>query len=380
VGNERRRFIWWLERGADDGFRSGDDMSVDTRWRLAGLAVPALLTLGLSIAGIWTNTVGYSMDLLPTNLESFAGVASVDAFRCGRLFTALVFIAFARLIPRVQKPLVVITALLMCFASAMLVISYHQTLVSSQALALAGVFIAIAAYSFIVWVFYFYFAQRFTSQTAVWCIAISLILETVLSILVGIWMQPLTQALLVICAPLVVAACYFVALALGRHRKRQQKEQRVSGGYEKYALLAQVVIITVALVLIQALSDTGTWGETRGNVAGITEFSLLRLIIIAAVILLLTWLVFFLPRRHLSLTLSCIIGFAACLGGLQILSFSQGTEGSSYLDAVTTAIEQFAHLVRWLMVIECVRLIAMPPYRIAGVAHSSFRLNSRKYL
>ncbi len=345
------------------------------------LLITALLTLGLVFAGIWTNTLGNSIDLMPAaaGSESIVGAPSADAFRFGRLLTAILFIVFARSFPKIQKATAIIVAIIMSVASAASAIAYHQNLIDPQILALVGIFFAIAGYSFIVWIFYRQFARKLAPIYAVWGISISLVLEIWLSS-ITIFLSTNIQIVMVLILPFLAVGCYFVAYALDSTIVEPKPSVRIDGGYEQFALLAQVIIITVALVFIQALSSAGTWGETRGSYMGQDELTVSQLFIVGIVVIALTFLVFHLPRKRLSLSLRCIIGFGTILFGLQLLAFSSDNATLAFLEPITAGIEQFSHLVRWLMIIECVRLLAMPSYRIAGIAHAASALVSLLWL
>lgn len=135
------------------------------------------------------------------------------------------------------------------------------------------------------------------------------------------------------------------------------------------APISQMILVTVALVLIQALSEMGIWGETRGTYAGLSEFDPFRLFAISAIVLFLTCAIFYVPRKRLSLSLRCIIGFGVSLAGLQALAIGNEMGIAESLAPITISIEEFSHLVRWLAVIECVRLTSLSSHRIGGIAH-----------
>jgi DNA-binding CsgD family transcriptional regulator len=331
---------------------------------------PILLTLGLVAAGIWTDVVGYSVNLLPTENSAITGIYNRDAFHMGRLFVGILFFIFARYIPPIQTPLTVIVALLMGTATGITIIAFHQTLVDPLALSSCGVFISSACYSFIVWIFYLYCAKHMQTRLILWCIAISLVFETVLSILISLYLGPVLQMFLVMLAPFLVITCYFAGVRLDPNRKISVISQPKVTGFEKYSLLTQVVVFTAALIFIRALSNIGIWGETRLNFTGMTELSIAELSIIGLTILLLTFLTIDLPSRRLSLPLCCTIGFAAILGGLQILAISNELQFGMAFDAITSAVEIFSHLVRWMIIIECIRAIDMPSYRITGLSNA----------
>jgi DNA-binding CsgD family transcriptional regulator len=301
--------------------------------------------------------------------ESIIGMPSADAFRVGRLFAGVLFIVFARKFPKVEKAAVIIAALALSMGTGSLVIAYHQTLVDAQLLSLSSVSILIACYSFVVWIFYRQFARRLPTIYAVWGISISLILELWFSAFVCLSLPSAAQITLSLLIPSLIVIVYFAASRFGVQNLDSKPFPRISKKPEKFSRIAQVILITVALVLIQALSDVGIWGESRGAYAGLDEFDPFQLTAISVIVLALTFLVFHAPRKQLSLLLRCTIGFSVLLLGLQMLAIINDLGVAARLTPVAAGIESFSHLVRWLMIIECVRMVSMPSYRVAGIAH-----------
>lgn len=335
-----------------------------------------LLTLGLTIAGVWTNVVGYSVNLLPVNASFFSNELTSDAFLFGRLFAGIMLIVFARHIPKIQTSLIVVIALSMSVTTGTLIISYHQSLLNPTILATASVFIAGCGYLFIVSIFYIFFARCVQTEQAVICITVSLVLETILSILVSLYLPPLSQFAIVFLAPMTVAACYLLAEHSGHQLGMQVPPSEKVYGYGKYVLVGSVVAFTIVLALVRALSNVGVWGKIRANFTGMIELSVGELIAISIILLLMSYLVFVLPHRKLSLFSRSVIGFAAMLAGLQLLALANDLQFSHSFDTVTTATELFSHLVRWMMVIECIRRTDIPPFRVAGITGPAYAIVS----
>lgn len=325
------------------------------------------LTLGLIIAGIWTDVVGYSASLLPMDASLSGNEFTRNAFLFGRLFSGIMLIVFARHISKIQTSLIIVVALCMSVATGALTISYHQSLLDPAIFAAVSVFVASCGYLFIVSIFYIFFARHVQTEQIVICVAISLVLETTLSILISLYLPSLSQSAIVFIAPMVVAACYLLAERSGHRLELQIPPPEKVHGYKKYALAGGVIVFTIALVLIRALSSVGVWGKTRTNFIGMTELSVGELATISIVLLLMSYLVFMLPRKKLSLSSRCVIGFAVMLAGLQLLALANDLQFGYSFDTVTTATELFSHLVRWMMVIECIRRTDIPPFRIAGI-------------
>jgi hypothetical protein len=177
-----------------------------------------LFAAGLTLAGIWTDVVGYSSKLLTIDQTLLTLPYSPDAFQLGRLAVSIVFILMARKLAATQNQLTLIIAVLMSTATGVLVISHYQTLVDPYLLASCGIFVASAGYSFIVWIFYLYAAQHLPTNRIVWSIAASLVLETIFSILISLYLGPVSQMALVVSAPILVSICYFAGTRLGPGR------------------------------------------------------------------------------------------------------------------------------------------------------------------
>ncbi|MDR0499805.1 MAG: LuxR C-terminal-related transcriptional regulator [Coriobacteriales bacterium] len=344
-------------------------MSFATTTRYVPLSCLFWFAIGLTLAGIWTNVVGYSANLLPVDPAIGTNTYNRDAFLFGRLFIAIVFIIAARQIQRFHTAILSTMAVLMSCATGAFIISYHQLLFNPEIFSYVGIFISSCGYALMVWGFYAFLAKNICTDQIVICIAISLVCETVFSIVISLLAPMQVQILLVIFAPILVAVSYFV----GTYSFRGTLQQYVSAiplvGFNKYTQLGMMLLFTGSLVFVRALSNIGIWGTKRNNFTGMEELSLAELIVTCIILLVLTYLVFILPRKKFSLQFRCTIGLAVILAGLQILAVSNDYQFLSAFDTTTTAIEIFAHLVRWMVIVECIRMLNMPDYRISGISN-----------
>ncbi len=325
--------------------------------------IPVWLTLGLIVAGIWTDVLGYSMRLIP--LGSVDNTSAL--FLVGRLLVGVFFLLLATKIPKAISALMGSTALIMSAATGAMIIAHHQTLLDPTILASGGAFFGGAGYAFIVWPFYFVFAEKVQIEHCVVAITVSLVFETVLSILISLYLPSGLQMMLVMVAPLVCALFYFLAKRSSVDERSVMPLQKRTHGFEKHSYVIEVLIFSAALVFIRALSTVGIWGKTRSNFTGMAELSIPELLVMSAMVLLMAYLVFILPRNRLSLSLRCVIGFAVMLAGLQILAVSTDFQFGYVFDSITTAIELFAHLVCWMIAIECLHATDIPYFQLAGM-------------
>ena len=339
--------------------------------------VLVLLTAGLVIAGIWTDVVGYSVNLFPQEASATPGPFNRDVYLIGRLFAGCAMMLFARYIPRVKSHVILGVALAMSLGTGMLIISYHQDLIDPALFSSIGVFVVGFGYVLLVSVFYIFFAEKVKTSQVVSCIAVSLVLEMVFSILISLYCSALLQASIVILAPILVMIAFFLAQRFEAKKSLEPLSlPKNPSALAKYILMTLVVIFTIQLVFIRALSNVGIWGRERTNFMGMMELSVVELIFISAIVLLLSYLVFILPRKRLVLQLRCLIGFVVLLAGFQILALVNDLQLGYAFDVVTSAIELFAHLVRWMMVIACIRETEVPAFRVVGIASPFYAIVS----
>jgi DNA-binding CsgD family transcriptional regulator len=333
------------------------------------------LTLGLTTAGIWTNVVGYSVNLFPADLASIPGSSNRDALLWGRLFVGITLVVFARFIPRIQTTLAVVVAVVLSAATGALILSYHQTLLNPGTLSSAAIFVARGGYTFLVSLFYILFAQRMQTSYTVICITLSLVAETVSSILISLYCSTAIQICVAMFSPILIIVFYFIAERLSRGFVSQDTPKELKRPATN-VLLIQVVIFSILLALIKALSDTGVWGSTRTNLLGITVLSIEELVAISAIVVLLSYLVFILPQNRFPLQIRCIFAFVVLLAGLQVLALTNDYQFSYLFDVVTTAVELFAHLAQWMIIIVCIRKTEIPVFRIIGISRTFYALIS----
>jgi DNA-binding CsgD family transcriptional regulator len=329
------------------------------------------LTLGLVAAGVWTNVVGFSVNLLPAEVVSTPEPQYKDTMLWGRLFFGALIFIFARYIPRIQSSLALAAALFMSFATGILVISYHQTLIDPALFSSIGIFIARGGYTFLVALFYILFAQRMKTSHVVISITISLLLETVLARPTSIYCPPTTQIFIVMVSPIVSIGLYFIAERLSKDLTPNDLPKKATGA-TKNALVLQVAIFAILTALMRALSDIGSWALDRENLLGMTELLVGELIGVSLLLFLLAFLVFILPRKRFSLQMRCLFAFVVLLAGLQIIALTKDYQVFYVLDTMTIAIELFSHLALWMVIVACIRETDTSAFRIVGISRLSY--------
>jgi len=289
-----------------------------------------------------------------------------NAFYWGRFVISILLIVFARYIPRIQATVTAMAAVLVSVATGAIIISYHQTLVGPEFFSDIAVFFAGGGYAFLAILFYILLAKRVKITHAILCIALCQVIETIMSILISVFCPSAAQICIVILAPLVVVFLYFTAERFSTGIDTTDPIRIVKKS-EKNALLLQCIVFSMLMALIRVLSSIGMWGESRTNYLGMTELLEGKLIGISVIVLLLTYLVFILPQKRVSLQARCLLAFAVLLAGLQVLAYTSDYELPFFLDTVTTAIELFAHVSFWTIVIVCIRETDVPVFRVASI-------------
>lgn len=343
----------------------------DARGRLMLLAALTVVSGGLACAGVWNNTLGYSAALFSS--DGTEPLRTSDAYLVGRLAVALALIPLARVVYDRLRWVFSAAVMVMCFSTFVAVLSPLQGVFDPQALAGTSVLLGSMCYTVATTSFYVLLAERAEDRWAAGAIALSLVLETVLSAMIGTG-EVVLQVTVVIGAPVVVGVAYVAACALFKMGQPASKSCVCDWGTQgrratragQGFLLARLAAYTIALVFIRALSDVGIWGRSRTGFMGMEELSLPELALVSALVILLALAVYILPYR-LSTTMRSLVGFAVVLGGLQLLAFSEGSMFGTLFDLTTVSCELFAHLLMWMAYIECVKGTEVPAFRITGV-------------
>lgn len=260
-----------------------------------------LVTAGLVLAGIWTDVIGYSATLLPTD-SPVPTVATSTAYGWGGFAMTLALIAFARPMQRHLTWFMWLAAVLMASATNMLLMAYHQDILDPNAYAAVGAFVGGACYSFFVIPFYILLARHLHAGATAAAITLSLVGELVLSTFISTSISSNAQWLVSIAAPLVAAVCYSgSSLAFGAADAASaagiegaaapagtagaaplpsRAPTAHPGGLGRIlgntppSLVLCTVLICIASQLIRCLSNVGVWGKVRENFAGMNTLLL----------------------------------------------------------------------------------------------------------
>ena len=352
-----------------------------------------LVTAGLVLAGIWTDVIGYSAALLPTDSPA-PTVATSTAYGWGGFAMALALIAFARPMQRHLTWLMWLAAVLMASATNMLLMAYHQDILDPNAYAAVGAFVGGTCYSFFVIPFYILLARHLHAGATAAAITLSLVGELVLSTFISTSISSNAQWLVSIAAPLVAAVCYSgSSLAFGAADAASaagiegaaapagtagaaplpsRAPTAHPGGLGRIlgntppSLVLCTVLICIASQLIRCLSNVGVWGKVRENFAGMNTLSLAELAVVSALVVALAGATFIIPKRP-SLQARSVVGLLIVAAGLQLLALSNDFGFGAIFDTVTTSCELYSHLLIWMIFIECVLRTDMPPLRICGL-------------
>ncbi len=351
-----------------------------------------LVTAGLVLAGIWTDVIGYSATLLPTD-SPVPTVATSTAYGWGGFAMTLALIAFARPMQRHLTWFMWLAAVLMASATNMLLMAYHQDILDPNAYAAVGAFVGGACYSFFVIPFYILLARHLHAGATAAAITLSLVGELVLSTFISTSISSNAQWLVSIAAPLVAAVCYSgSSLAFGAADAASaagiegaaapagtagaaplpsRAPTAHPGGLGRIlgntppSLVLCTVLICIASQLIRCLSNVGVWGKVRENFAGMNTLSLAELAVVSALVVALAGATFIIPKRP-SLQARSVVGLLIVAAGLQLLALSNDFGFGTIFDTVTTSCELYSHLLIWMIFIECVLCTDVPPLRICG--------------
>ena len=334
--------------------------------RIQNIGWFVVVAVGLASAGVWTNVMGASAELLPDVSRTAFGASS---FSIGRMVVGVALILLARTVQEVWRSIAGMTSIIIVAATGFAVIAPHQTLLDAAALCSACIFLGSMCYTVLTTSFYMLLSYARKISAAAAAIAASLLAELVVTNRVLEGGSFVADAYAVMVSSVLLGACLMVAFAKSPggvpHCDRTEEEGRLS--FRACLPVCRLLIYTVALVCIKALSDVGAWGMNRGYYLGVESVSSSEMLVICLLVAAMAAVVFVVPVPRLSMQVRSILGFAMVLAGLQILALGGDIAFGRIFDLVTVSCESFAHLLMWVTFIECILTVPIPPFRLTGI-------------
>jgi DNA-binding CsgD family transcriptional regulator len=254
----------------------------------------------------------------------------------------------------------------MCIGTASFGIAYQQHFFAPVVLATVGCLFSGFGYGYIIRSFYLILAKYVDLKLGITCVAVSIVAEILLAALFNsILTHPVQVAIGISMPPM--ACLLLIALSI-LIKAPVRDEPKLSGKQERYQTSVLVVVVFCMLV-VRAITTIGIWGGVRVDLSESVNDALINAS--AACLFFGTIAYFALIRRsdaplEARYQLPLFILLTSCIVYLVenwALPFSDFP-----IERLTVeAIELFAHLVLWTVVMASIKHLRFSPYRILGL-------------
>jgi DNA-binding CsgD family transcriptional regulator len=325
-----------------------------------------LAVLILSFTGIWTNVIGYGSAYLPNDEILIHDNGTLIAYFFGTASCGVFFL----LLPNRPKKEVTIywgIALVAAFSALSYAMIYRQSLFNSQAISVIGCWFLGFSHLWLAGKVYILLAKEMAFKYCVMVISLALVMEMIITPLASALDNVFGQLAIGVLLPIAIAAIYSYLHSFSVSRSQINESGR--SALTRRTAIAQTTMIVVAvaaIVIMQALTEPGIWGDDRFS--GNEEAHHFQDVLAGCfVLLILAFLAFSFSKQN-NVVVRFIPGFAILVTGFFIISLSEffGARDTFTIHALAVAIEGFTHLLLWLLIID-VTIKTTKPLRFVGV-------------
>ena len=329
----------------------------------------ASVASGWGLLAAWADLFGHS----PGFAEPYSGLAGLGNMRvywlAGLLTLAVIMALFPRWFERTQRTLFYCLPLAASFGTMAFAVACHQTFFPPEPVALAGIAVAGAGYTWFTCLFCGMLAKTQCMSYAVGSIVAGLALKTVLGSWFTGFLDAAAQVGLAIALPLVIVGFTLVAERGVDTRIADDEWKPAASDKVVYRYLApQIVVAVLAVATTRVLTPLGFFGDPLNLFTGALSAAM-GSVAVGAVLVALSYIL--LVRRakvHLSkrfMPAFLVVIFAFFLS-------ATGTSYHGFLAAVVevfiTAIEALSHALFWTIAVTAIRLKDASPFRVVGLS------------
>ena len=332
-----------------------------------------VMTVGLTLINTWSDIIGHA-PAFADSAALFGGIANGRmCFSAGLCLCTLVIALIPQSVRRHDLPLSFAIALLGLAASALY--AFAPTLPEPLLCACVGAAFVGVGYG---WMEVRLLAlasedSRLPLRQVLACLAVSLVLKTTLSALVGIAPDVVQTAALLALPVLIVVVVRMLGTAApltqaGQTRPEDAVVLRMPGR-DKATVVVFVLLAAVLSAVARALSNLAYWGG-----ANLIAGDVLVAVVPASVIFLVLASATFLRRTGQLLT-NLIPCFLVLLGGFVLLDTPEllpelAMPGFA-LSLLELLVEMYSHLLFWSSIAVGIVMLQMHPYRVVGMAEAT---------
>lgn len=330
----------------------------------------ALALVALVLVGIWVDITGY-LDVFasPSTTSHLQEIAHYACY-AGRIAMAAAFLLFPR---QLNCPLERSVPLMLCcmFGGTMLYsFGFHQSLLDPELVAAAGSALIGVGHIWIVSAIYLYLMGVCRRREALYLLVAAQIAER---ILVESLNSLLTDTSLIVWSYLLpIATACILAVSnrmFARHRiARDAKPDIEQRGSIRAYFTTLCIMIGIGLVACGAMSTVGIWGNAgKGQFAG--EGELLVTALAECLLVALCCRVTFIASSEKPLALRYQTSLLVLITGFVLMSSRQllVPVPAELVNSLLVAIENYAHILFWVVALDAARSLSWPAYRSFGI-------------
>lgn len=333
------------------------------------------IVAGLVCLGVWVNLVGYGVVFLEPASADGSFAATRYAYHVGRLLAGAAFLIGSRFFDRFEVMLRTALPLVMFCGTLVFALSYYQTLFppaligSASSLALGFVYMWFAT------AFYILLARITDFRSALAAIVLSQVIEQILGSTTNLLLGGYAQIALCCACPLAAMLC--LARASGKRARLNESSGELQGAARHHQIVL-LAISSVAGVGITSASNIGVWGSVRSDFVDADPLVAFAEMLVACLIATALALGTLARAAERPIGFRYQIPFLVIVGSsLFVVVRYLSLAGPSFsASSILMGVEFFSHILTWTIIVSAVKAMAMPAYRIAGVAHTVYGVSS----
>lgn len=331
------------------------------RYRAAVAATAALV-----LVGVWVDISGY-LDVF-TNPQITDATQEVAHYACyvGRLVMALGFLVFPARFERLTNSTVVLMASCMMAGSLLYSLGFYQSLFSPLVICAVGSFLVGGGHVWAVSAAYCLLTRTHDRRAVFIAIIAAQIGERLLMEVLNLAWAGL--ALVVVSYALPVLAVGLLALSSRVSARRTPEVHEPATGVAVRYFGVLCAMAGVGLVACGAMSSVGIWGNAGGAQFQGEAATLPLVLVECGIVVALCWTTFMLSERKplaLRYQTSLLVLITAFVISLSRSTLSFLPEGP--VSALLVAVENYAHILFWVVAVDAAISTCWQPYRAFGV-------------
>lgn len=337
------------------------------------VAIALLGMIGLTSVVIWADLLGHWFGFA----ASSSGVQSLSNARIfflgGYTLAALVTVFVKRLSKRGTLSVEIGVLGVACLGTLLYGFAYLQNFVPPEFPAIAGLALCGVGYFATTLFLYCELAKLKRLSVALWSIASSLFLKTVLGDAMGYLTSDVVQIISATALPCLSFACLAVMRTMEDPSilKMYRARSTISKA-DEHSLLYLLIAVSVVLAALRGLGHLGLWGTgyLGSPVTSIAAYVFVGLSLAAftygAVI----------RNSNDRMLIRFQPAFLIIIGGFLAYALKNGLFGpdavAPFFSWLLLAIELFGHLLSWAVVFTAIRTTTSPIWRFQGISDSSY--------